>query len=208
MNVEYTAWNVKMNDKHVTRQDFINALKDMKTYMDISVDDLMTINQKASQHAKFRLSQDIPVREFMTQPVVTIGPDASIADAAELMLDKHIAGLPVVDSGNKLLGLFTEADLLTAVGLPCHKPAQPVWGRLESIFTTEPSLGNFESGVADLMVKKVITAGSEETVGEILGKMKTYNIKRLVITEGNVVVGIVTRSNLLRVFLAALSQRD
>jgi CBS-domain-containing membrane protein len=197
-----------MSDKKITRQDFVNALKDMNTYMDISVDDLMTINQKANQYAQIRLSQKIIVDSIMTQPVFTIMGNATIAAAAELMLEKHIAGLPVVDDENKLTGIFTEADLLTAVGLPCHKPPQSVWSRLEAIFSYEPSLGNFNSTVSELMIKDVVTIHRKNTLGDVLTKMKDYNIKRLVVTEDEKAVGIITRSNLVRVFLEQLSQQN
>ena len=78
------------NDK-ITQQDFENALKDMNTYVDVSVQDLMIINRKAEQHARFRLSQTIQVAEFMTEQVITIAPDETVARAAELMLKKCCA---------------------------------------------------------------------------------------------------------------------
>jgi CBS domain-containing protein len=168
----------------------------------------MTINHKANQYAQIRLSQKIIVENFMTQPVITIVADATIAAAAELMLEKHIAGLPVVDDENKLTGIFTEADLLTAVGLPRHKPPQSVWSRLEAIFTHEPSLGNFNSTVSELMMKHVVTIGKKNTLGDVLTKMKDFNIKRLVVTEDDKVAGIITRSNLVRVFLEHLAQQN
>lgn len=177
----------------------------MKTYIDISVDDLMTINKKAAQYAQFRCSQSIPARDLMTTPVITITPDASLSDAARRMLENNVAGLPVVDWENKLLGLFTEADLLAAVGLPHHQPSQSVWGKLETIFSSEPHLQSFETKVGELMIKDVITVSPGDTLGVILEKMKTHNIKRIVVIESVHVVGIVTRSNLVRAFLAVLA---
>lgn len=197
-----------MSDKKVTKEDLAKALKDMDTYIDISVDDLMTINQKANRHAQFRLTQDIPVERFMTQPVHTILSDATIASAAELMLARHVAGLPVTDEQDNLLGIFTEADLLVAAGLPRHKPPQSVWSRLETIFSHEPEVGNFHSTVGELMIKNVVTIGRSDTLGDVLGKMKASNIKRLVVTDNDKPIGIVTRSNLLRVFLEQLSQQQ
>lgn len=191
-----------------SRGDFLNALKDMKTYIDISVDDLMTINKKVTQYAQFRCSQSIPARDLMTTPVVTVTADATLSDAARRMLDNNVAGLPVVDSENTLLGLFTEADLLAAVGLPRHQPTQSVWGKLETIFSSEPHLQSFESKVGELMVKDVITVSGDDTLGIILEKMKIHNIKRIVVTDSGLVEGIVTRSNLVRTFLAVLAHGD
>jgi len=53
----------------------------------------------------------LPVKELMTENVVTVGPDATVADAARLMAEKKIGCLPVVD-GDLLVGIVTESDLL------------------------------------------------------------------------------------------------
>lgn len=55
------------------------------------------------------------VREIMSREPVTISPDATIGDAARLMLDKRIGGLPVVDDGGKLLGVITESDVFRLI---------------------------------------------------------------------------------------------
>lgn len=50
----------------------------------------------------------------MVEPAITVGADQSIADAARLMLDHKIGGLPVVDGNGRLIGIVTETDLLRA----------------------------------------------------------------------------------------------
>jgi len=59
-------------------------------------------------------SMDIPVREVMTTPVLTIGPDASLACAASLMLERKIGGIPVEEDG-KVRGIITESDIFRAL---------------------------------------------------------------------------------------------
>ena len=54
----------------------------------------------------------IKVSEVMTKNVVTISPDAAIEEAAQLMIDKKVGALPVVQDKNKLIGLITETDVL------------------------------------------------------------------------------------------------
>ncbi len=73
----------------------------------------------------------IPVKDVMASPVITIGPDAPIRDAVELMIDKRIGCLPVVEDG-RLVGLVSESDclrllaeLLGAAGLAAGKPTRP-----------------------------------------------------------------------------------
>jgi acetoin utilization protein AcuB len=55
----------------------------------------------------------LTVEKVMTTSVITVGPDRSARDAAELMLDHRIGALPVVDGG-RLIGIVTETDLLRA----------------------------------------------------------------------------------------------
>ena len=50
--------------------------------------------------------------DVMTRHVITVGPDTSIAEAARLMLDNRISGLPVVESRGRLIGIVTEGDFL------------------------------------------------------------------------------------------------
>ncbi len=54
----------------------------------------------------------IKVAEVMTKNVVTVSPDATIEEAAQIMIDKKVGGLPVVKETTKLLGLITETDVL------------------------------------------------------------------------------------------------
>lgn len=54
----------------------------------------------------------IKVSEVMTKNVITIAPDATIEEAAQIMIDKKVGGLPVVRDKNKLIGLITETDVL------------------------------------------------------------------------------------------------
>jgi CBS domain-containing protein len=54
----------------------------------------------------------IQVSEVMTKNVTTISPDATVEDAAQIMIDKKVGCLPVVKDKNKLVGLITETDVL------------------------------------------------------------------------------------------------
>jgi acetoin utilization protein AcuB len=57
-----------------------------------------------------RAGSDAQVREFMSSPAITISPDAHLEDAARLMLERRVGGLPVVEDG-KLVGIVTESDV-------------------------------------------------------------------------------------------------
>jgi len=63
----------------------------------------------------------IKVSEVMTKNVITVSPDATIEEAAQIMIDKKVGGLPVVKEKNKLVGLITETDVLQYFVDCCRK---------------------------------------------------------------------------------------
>ncbi len=60
----------------------------------------------------------VTAAELMTSPAVTIGPDASVGQAARLMQDRHIKRLPVVDTGGRLVGIVSRVDVLSVYERP------------------------------------------------------------------------------------------
>jgi CBS-domain-containing membrane protein len=191
----------KRKDTELRREDFVNALRDMDTFMDISVDDLMDLNSRAEKYARLRATGSILVRQIMTSPVETVQGDTPLAEAAHLMVSRRISGLPVVDADQRLVGLVTEADFLRAMGLPGHHPTHSLWQTLESLFQHQEQIREPEGVAADLMVSEVIGIHPEQNLQDVLEVMKKYRIKRVVVTdEERRVVGMVTRSDLVRVF--------
>ena len=57
-------------------------------------------------------------REIMTAPVITVGPEAKLAEAVKVMAEKNISGLPVVDEDNRVIGIISEADIVDYAGKP------------------------------------------------------------------------------------------
>ncbi|MFN2309435.1 MAG: CBS domain-containing protein [Gammaproteobacteria bacterium] len=195
----------KRPEADLTRDDFVNALKEMDTFMDISVDDLLEINSKAAKYARHRKTEGLVIANLMSRDVVTVSPDTSLADAAHLLMTHRISGLPVVDDKRHLLGVITEADFLCAMGLPCHQPSQSLWQTLEAMFTHQPEIHEPTGKVGDLMVKNVITVRPEQTLHDVIEVMKHNRIKRVVVCDDvGKIQGIVTRSDLVRVFFDRL----
>src|SRR6516164_3745088 len=62
--------------------------------------------------------------QIMTKNVITVGPDSSIVDAAKLMLEQHVSGLPVLDKSGKLVGILSEGDFLrrSEIGTQRRRP--------------------------------------------------------------------------------------
>ncbi|HPQ26365.1 MAG TPA: CBS domain-containing protein [Gammaproteobacteria bacterium] len=185
----------------LSREDFEHALDEMGSVIDVTVSDLIVITDKARKHAQLRRAESLLVRTLMSHPVHTVTPDATLSTAAHLLLTHQISGLPVVDHSNHVAGIITEADLLCAIGLPCHRATQSLWQTLEGMFSHPIELREPSETVSALMVTDVITAHPEQSIEEALELMKQHRVKRLVvIDQQRVPIGMITRSNLVRIF--------
>ena len=193
----------------LTREDFEYALGEMGAVIDVTVSDLIQITDKARKHAQMRHAEALMVKNLMSQPVQTIMPDATLGEAAHLMLTLQISGLPVVDPLKRLVGIITEADLLNAVGVPCHHPAHNLWQTLEGMFSGPIQLREPSETVGALMVNEVVTVRPEQSLHDALDAMKAHRVKRLVVIDAERhPVGIITRSNLVRVFFERIREAN
>ncbi len=186
------------------RDDFVRALQSMNTYIDIEVDDLMTLAERAEHFSRQRSVEMLSVSSVMSQPVQVVRPDAKMAEAAHLMIAKRISGLPVVDDAGSLLGIITEADFLRGLGVPSQHPSHNLWQTLESLFNHLAHRADLEGpndSVSEHMVCDVICVAIDDNLDDVLAVMKQRRVKRVVVCdEGKQVVGMVTRSDLVRVF--------
>lgn len=201
----------KRPETELTREDFVNALKEMNTFMDVTVDDLLELNRKAAKYALVRKTESLRIENLMTRDVITVTPDTALAEAAHLLVTHRISGLPVVDDQQRLIGVITEADFLRAMGVPSHHPTHSVWQTLETMFTHHGEIHEPTGTVSDLMVENVITVKPEQTLHDVVEIMKHNRIKRVVVCDDDRhVQGMITRSDLVRVFFDRLrkSQQD
>jgi CBS domain-containing protein len=136
--------------------------------------------------------------DVMTRQVITILPDASILQAARLMLQNRISGLPVVDQQGHLVGMVTEGDFLrraeTGTG-----PLRPWW--LEFLMSpgrlADEYVHTHGRKVAEVMSRSPHTLSEDATLEEVVRTMERKNIKRVPVTRHGKLVGIITRANLL-----------
>lgn len=139
----------------------------------------------------------------MTAPVVTVAPQTRVRDAVQLMVERGISGLPVVDESGHLVGILTEADLLLKEAEP--RPSHPVVEWFGHSLWLERRLSGYRKvegrTVGEVMTHNVITAEEETPVHDIASRMVRYRVNRLPIIRGGQVVGIVTRADILKVFL-------
>ena len=143
------------------------------------------------------------VSEVMTRDVVSVQADATILEAGKLMLESRISGLPVVDSAGCLVGIITERDFLRSVR---PEPGRrPRWLELITNHKTADVLTRLQDErVERIMTPNPVTASEDAPVEDVLTKMETYSIKRLPVVRGTQLIGIVSRSDLLRGLMRSL----
>ena len=137
--------------------------------------------------------------QIMTKDIITVTPQASIEDAAKIMLRTHISGLPVLDEAGTLVGIVSESDFLrrSEIGTGRKRPAWLQFlvgpGRAATDFVRERG-----RRIEDVMTESPVTVDEETPLEDLVRLMEKKAIKRLPVMSGNKLVGIVTRSNLLQ----------
>lgn len=120
-----------------------------------------------------------PVKDYMSMPLISLEPDMTIAYAMKTLLQKRIHGAPVIENG-ELAGIVTLTDIVTSIdrGL------------------------TVENLVREMMVKDVITIPADRRLYEVVRQFKECSIGRVIVLEEGKPVGILTHSDILRVFPA------
>lgn len=141
--------------------------------------------------------------DVMTRDVISIAPDATVLQAARLMLQHHISGLPVVDETGKLVGVLSEGDFLRRRETRTeHRRSR--WleflmgpGRIAAEYSHSHG-----SKVSEVMTADVQAVADDTPLEEIVELMERKRIKRVPVLCGEQLVGIVTRSNLMHAMVS------
>lgn len=148
------------------------------------------------------------VRDIMSSPVVTVTADASIQAVAQLMRDRHISGVPVVDNGGRLIGIVTEVDLI-AQHAPARAPSyiSLLWAtiplRLDDYTRYKDQVRHILAVNAEqLMTEDPATVSPEATLEQVAELMIQPGHSSLPVLENDQLVGIITRTDLVRVIEA------
>jgi acetoin utilization protein AcuB len=136
------------------------------------------------------------IGERMTYPVITVSPDLPIAEALSLMRKEHIRRTPVTQNG-KLVGIVSNEDLLNA----SPSPATSL-----SVFEMTYLLSKIT--VKDVMSKNVLTITEDMPIEEGARIMADNKIGGLPVVRGEELVGIITETDLFKVFLEFMGARE
>ena len=135
--------------------------------------------------------------DVMTTNVISVRPDTTAAEIAALLLERRISAVPVIDDAGRLVGVVSESDLLR------HPPADSPrawWLRLFD--ATRPTLEDVAKSkslpASELMTHNVVAVIEDAPLQIVATLLLRHRVKRVPVVRDRQVVGIVSRSDVLR----------
>jgi|tagenome__1003787_1003787.scaffolds.fasta_scaffold20690552_1 CBS domain-containing protein len=130
-------------------------------------------------------------KDVMSDGVLSVGADASVLEAARLLINCRVSAMPVVDDTGTMTGIVSEADLM---------------GDAEDYVAAYD--GRPTRKVADVMTREVITASEDTPIAQVARLMKAHHIKRIPILKNGAVIGLVSRVDILRGLISLSHEGD
>lgn len=127
----------------------------------------------------------VTARTIMNPNPVTIGPEATLIEAIQLLIDRKISGLPVIDEARRLVGMISEKDTMR-------------------LFYDDPGEHSF---VRDLMVTDLRAFQADDELSEVCDCLMANTFRRVPILEGDRLVGLISRADLMPTILDLASER-
>lgn len=142
-------------------------------------------------------------KDFMTKNVITCTEDQTVGEAAKVMVETEFGVLPIVNNENKLVGVVTETDFLGKEIIIPHALAsiKQIFGQnfyftdIESLYPEAK-----KKILSEVMSKNLKTVSPETTLSGVVDYMIAKDIRRLLVVENEILVGIITRKNILKAF--------
>jgi len=153
-------------------------------------------------HLSSTVGFEMHVQDVMTRDVISVSKYESIMHVANILSEKNISGLPVVDKENKVIGIITQADILSVVGMRKEHTFKDLLRHMLGEPLPERKIGDI---VADIMASPVITIKPQANIAEVAQIMDERRIRRLpVVDDRNRLAGIISRADILRAVLRKL----
>ena len=152
--------------------------------------------QHDDKHIKSSIGLEMRVQDVMTKGVISITKYEPIMQVADILTEKNISGLPVVDKERRVLGIITQADILSMIGVSREHTFKDL---LKHMLGEPLPLRKMGDTVGDIMTSPALTIKPDANIAEAVKIMDERKIRRLtVVDEKGVLIGIVTRADILK----------
>lgn len=146
-------------------------------------------------------------KDVMVRDVVAVSTTTPVREAARMMVDHRVSGLPVVDPESRVVGIVSEGDLMHRAETGTER-RRSWW--LEALAGAEELARDYVLSharkVGDVMTRRVISASEETDLGQLAALMDRHRIKRIPIVRDGHLVGIVSRADLVKAYLQAATK--
>ena len=156
------------------------------------------------RHLRSTIGLEILVKDVMTSDVISVQKFENVMHVAGILSEKNISGLPVVDKENKVIGIITQADILSMVGVRKEHTFKDL---LKHMFGEPLPERKTRDIVGDIMASPAATIKPDANIAEAAQMMDAKRIRRLpVVDDKNMLLGIISRADILKAVLRNLQQ--
>ena len=162
----------------------------------------ITHGKVPDKHLRSTIGFDMLVQDVMSKKVVTVLKYESIMHVAKILSEKNISGLPVVDKEKKVIGVITQADILSMVEMKKEPSFKDLLKNLIGEHLPERKIGD---SVGDIMASPAVTINPHANIAEAAQIMGEKGIRRLpVVDDKGMLIGIISRADILKAVIRKL----
>ncbi len=144
------------------------------------------------------------VSDLMTTGIASVSPDTPVSAVVRLLAERGISGVPVMDADGVLLGMVTEGDLMRRLALSDEPRHGWFWTPFDDqVGAAERHARVRGSAARDVMTARPLAVTEDTTAGHAARLMEGHRVRRLPVLRDGRVVGVISRSDLLRALLPA-----
>ena len=182
----------------IKEEDILEAMRAIPGYLDITPGDFKEVYRLAFQHALERLSRAVTAAEIMTTDVVAVMPDTPVAEVAAAMGRRGVSGVPVVDAEQKVVGVISEKDFLSRMGVV--EPRNFMSLVADCLMTKGCVALPIKVALAgDLMSSPAVTVAPDTPVRDIAMLLTQKSINRVAVTDpAGRLLGLVSRGDIVK----------
>ena len=181
----------------LTESDVYSAMEQFGEYLDITPGDFRELYAYACRQARQRLLHAVQAKDIMTAPPLLLKTGMTILEAIGFLDKNNISGAPVADENGRLVGIVSEKDLARALCNAGH--FSPV-GLMQALLDHLADRQMLQEPIESVMTHSVIAIAQDTPIARMLELMSSKSINRLPVLKNEIIIGIVTRTDMLKAF--------
>ncbi len=137
----------------------------------------------------------IVARDVMKTELVSVSPSTPVTHLEDTLIGRHISGAPVIDN-DRLVGVVSRSDIVRYFSI--QRSMQELLGHKKASESAKEHKADPQLTVRDIMAEAVVTVSPDTTIEDVARKMVDRHVHRVVVTEGEKVVGLISAIDMAR----------